>query len=121
MRTTLIHKTRINGFVGILVIIGTLSPFPHLLISIFDVFIKIHDIQTSRHPKQGQLEVVFNKTHDENDFLVFHSLSFPWLLGANSKVIHVFLQRQFYNLIIVELHTEFENSFSKKLKLNHYT
>jgi len=28
MRITLTHKTRINGFVGILVIIGTLSPFP---------------------------------------------------------------------------------------------
>ena len=46
MRITLTHKTRINGFVGILVIIGTLSPFPHLEMSLFDVFIEIYDLST---------------------------------------------------------------------------
>ena len=92
MRITLTHKTRINGFVGILVIIGTLSPFPHLQMSILTFSSKF---TTPRYPKWHQHWVVFSKNQDENDYQVNHPLWFPWFLGGNSKVIYAFIQRQF--------------------------
>ncbi|MBT5599728.1 MAG: hypothetical protein HOJ62_13985 [Planctomycetaceae bacterium] len=70
--------------------------------SIFDVFMKIHDAKTS---KWGQHGVVFSENHDEKDYQVNHPISLPWFLGANSKVIHVFIQRQFWNLVTNPKHS----------------
>ena|GEM_PF-7089629 len=85
--------------------------------SIFDVFMKIHDAKTS---KWGQHGVVFSENHDEKDYQVNHPISLPWFLGANSKVIHVFIQRQFWNLVTKPQAFMAKNAIFVILTYRHY-